>query len=517
MIQRRVRALAERFYREAGPAPELEGRMTALTDLIDPPDIAESDADLDLRIWGFWNQHQTASVSYVPRSAREETNRIIEVFLPARRGLLFRNSPPLGPAYGGPLPPAQSTAPAIAFGSFDASPASGNQDHEFIEIVNSGTEFIDLTGWKLTGGVAFTFPGGSVISPAGNTRYNGRLLIAKSATGWRTRTAAPTAGQGHFVLMAYEGQLSSNGDTVELRDLTDRIVATLTVPPAPSPAQQFLRVTEVHYHPTDPSTAELASDPFLTAGDFEFIELQNSGSAPVDASGCSFTDGITWTAAAGTSIPAGQRLVLVSNAAAFALRHPGITPSGSFSGSLSNAGERITLRDAAGEQIVSFRFGTRQPWPSEPDGKGPSLVLIAPPLDPDRPENWRASTTPHGNPTATDSVPFTGNALADSDADGVPALLEYALGLSDTLPAPASGPSYSPDTATISLVHASAADAAALTIESSHDLATWQSPGPLVRTGSLPLGNGLTQTTWSLTTDPAENPKLYLRARATLR
>jgi hypothetical protein len=138
-------------------------------------------------------------------------------------------------------------------------------------------------------------------------------------------------------------------------------------------------------------------------------------------------------------------------------------------------------------------------------------------LHPDRPENWRASTTPHGNPTATDSVPFTGNALADSDADGVPALLEYALGLSDTLPAPASGPSYSPDTATISLVHASAADAAALTIESSHDLATWQSPGPLVRTGSLPLGNGLTQTTWSLTTDPAENPKLYLRARATLR
>jgi hypothetical protein len=517
MIQRRVRALAERFYLENGPAPEIEGRMHALTDLVDPPDIAESDADFDLRIWGYWNQHQTSAVSYVPRSAREETARILETFLPARRGLLFRNAPPLGAAYGGPLPPAQSPAPPITFGSFDANPASGNQDHEFIELINAGTEFVDLTGWKLTGGVTFTFPGGSVISPAGNTRYNGRLLIAKSATGWRTRTAAPTAGQGHFVLMAYDGQLSSNGDTVELRDLSGRVVATLTVPPAPSPAQQFLRVTEVHYHPADPTAAELAGDPFLTGGDFEFVELINTGASPLDVSGCSFTDGINWTAPAGTTIAAGQRIVLVSNAAAFARRHPGLVPDGSFSGSLSNAGERLTLRDAAGEQVVSFRYGTRPPWPQEPDGSGPSLVLIAPSLDPDLAENWRTSSVTHGHPAATDSVPFTGNPLDDSDADGIPALLEYALGLSDASPARPSSPSYDPNTGSVSLVHASAADAAALTIESSPDLVTWLTPGPLVRTGSVTLGNGLSLTTWSLLTDPAATPRLYLRARATLR
>jgi hypothetical protein len=317
--------------------------------------------------------------------------------------------------------------------------------------------------------------------------------------------------------MAYDGQLSSNGDTVELRDLTGRVVATLTVPPAPSPAQQFLRVTEVHYHPADPTAEELAGEPFLTGGDFEFVELINTGSSPLDASGCSFTDGINWTAPAGTTIAAGQRIVLVSNAAAFTLRHPGLVPAGSFSGSLSNAGERITLRDAAGEQVVSFRYGTRPPWPQEPDGSGPSLVLIAPSLDPDLAENWRASSVTHGNPAATDSVPFNGNPLADSDADGIPALLEYALGLSDTSPTRPAGPSYDPNTGTVSLVHASASDAAALTIESSPDLATWLTPGPLVRTGSVTLGNGLSLTTWSLLTDPVATPRLYLRARATLR
>lgn len=519
MIQRRVRNLADQFLLPSGPAPEIESRMLALTDKVDPPDVPESDADLDLRIWGFWNQHQTASVSYIPRSARDETNRILSTFVPARRGLIFQNNPPLGPTYGGPLPPSQSAAPLVAFGSFDANPASGNQDHEFIEITNRSPDFIDLTGWQLSGGVTFTFPAGSVISPPGNARFDGRLIIAKSATGWRSRPSSPKSGEGRLVLMAYDGQLSSKGDSVQLRNPSGTIVDTLTVPPAPSDPQRFLRVTELHYRPLPISPDESAADPFATSADFEFIELINTSTAPLDISGASFSNGITWTFPQNTTLAPAQRIVVARRPSALALRSPNIPAAsvfGPFSGSLDNAGERITLRDAAGEQILSFVYDNNAPWPAESDGTGPSLVLIAPSLDPDLPESWRPSTSIHGNPTTSDSIPFTGNPDADADLDGIPALLEYALGSSDSSPSPAPTPEYSPINRTLSLVHASAADAAALTIESSPDLTSWSSPGPLTRLGSNSLPGGLTRTTWSLT--PTTNtPRLFTRTRASLR
>ncbi len=515
MILRRLRHLAEQFWTAAGPSPAIEGRMNALTDLIDPPDIAESDADLDLRIWGYWNQHQTASNTYTPRSAREEVGRITGTFTPARRGMYFNDSPPLGPNYGGPVPGQSLESPAISFGSYDAAPASGNQDHEYIEIVNDSADYVDLTGWKLTGGVEFTFPAGSVISPPTDTRFAGRLIVAKSGTGWRTRSVSPKIGEGRFVLMAYDGQLASTGETVELRDLSNNVVATLVVPPAPSDPQQWLRVTELHYHPLPPTAAELAADATLTASDFEFVELMNTSSAPLDVSGCFFDNGITFTFPANTTLAAGQRVVLSRKPSALALRGPTLTGVfGPYTGSLDNAGERLTLRDAFGEQIVSFVYDDNAPWPTAPDGTGPSLVLIAASLDPDQPENWRASTASSGNPAAGDGVPFTGNPDSDSDNDGTSALMEYALGSSDSASGPFAPLVWNPATAQITLVHAAAADDAALVLESSEDLATWGTAG-FTRSSTSVLPGGQAQTSWVVS--PPAGSRLYFRARATLR
>jgi hypothetical protein len=313
--------------------------------------------------------------------------------------------------------------------------------------------------------------------------------------------------------------LSSKGDSVQLRNPSGTIIDTLTVPPAPSDQQRFLRVTELHYRPLPISPDETGGDPFATTSDFEFIELINTSTTTLDISGASFSNGITWTFPQGTSLAPSQRIVVSRRPSALALRSHNLHPDsvfGPFTGSLDNAGERITLRDAAGEQILSFVYDNNAPWPAEPDGTGPSLVLISPSLDPDLAENWRPSTSTHGNPTTSDSIPFTGNPDADADLDGIPALLEYALGTSDSSPSPAPTPEFSPVNRTLSLVHASAADAAALTIESSPDLASWASPGDLTRLGSNSLPGGLTRTTWSLTAT-TNTPRLFTRTRATLR
>lgn len=520
MVLQRLRNLADQYFLPAGPAPEIEGRMNRLTDLVDPPDFAESDADLDLRVWGYWNQHQTASNTYTPRSAREETGRITGTFVPARRGMYFSNSPALSATYGGPVPAAQPAAPQIVFGTYDSSPASGNQDHEYIELVNTTAAWVDLTGWTLEGGVRFTFPGGSVITPQGNVRFNGRLIVAKSAKGWNTRTASPRPGEGRFLAGAYEGQLSSAGETVELRNPQGQTVATLTIPATPGEAQRWLRITELHYNPPAPTPGETAQDALLTGADFEFIELMNTSTGELDISGCYFDEGITFTFPAGTLLTAGQRIVVARKPSALAMRAPALPAAsrfGPWTGSLDNAGERITLRDAIGEQIVSFSYDDKAPWPVEPDGQGSSVVLIAAALDPDMSTSWRSSLADGGSPGTSDAVSFTGDAAADLDRDGRPALMEYALGTSDMLPDWQPPLQFDPATGRVTVTHALAADDVILTVEVSADLLTWDSTAAAAVKLSASKAGTQVEDIWSVTIPGQSAGRGYVRLRAVRR
>src|SRR5262245_54734388 len=48
--------------------------------------------------------------------------------------------------------------------------------HEFVEIHNAGPKAVDLTGWKITGGIGLSFPSGRVLQPA---EY---VVVAKNPT-----------------------------------------------------------------------------------------------------------------------------------------------------------------------------------------------------------------------------------------------------------------------------------------------------------------------------------------------
>lgn len=189
---------------------------------------------------------------------------------------------------------------------------------------------------------------------------------------------------------------------------TVSITVTSTAPPEPRPSD-FLRLTELHYHPADPATPdELAAS--RTDSDFEFIELKNTGAAPLRLDGVRFTQGLDFTVPAGTTLGPGQYAVVVRHRAAFQSRYgSAILILGEFApASLSNSGETITVVEATGTVIQSFAF--TDSWFPSSDGPGWSLVArdeSATTTDLATAAAWALSRQRHGNPGAPNGPAFS--------------------------------------------------------------------------------------------------------------
>ncbi len=167
-----------------------------------------------------------------------------------------------------------------------------------------------------------------------------------------------------------------------------------------SPAFDLV-ITEINYNPHDPSAAELSAG-FTDPDDFEFIELFNSGNAPMDLAGFMLQDGITATFPAFT-LTNGHYAVVVRNTNAFRARYTNsaIRIIGTFSGKLSNSGETIRLENPQGGVIASITYSDGGAWPGRADGDGSTLELIDP-ANPDyaAPSAWRSSSEYGGSPGA---------------------------------------------------------------------------------------------------------------------
>jgi len=146
---------------------------------------------------------------------------------------------------------------------------------------------------------------------------------------------------------------------------------------------------------TDVVISEIMYDPESDLDADEFLEIHNSGNTAVDLSGWC-VDGISFCFDAGSSIDAGEYLVLSPDAAR-TLAFYGVSTAGVYAGGLKNGGEELQLLDSNGALIHSVDYDDAHPWPVLPDGQGPSLELIS--LDADRssPWNWAASNAGDGN------------------------------------------------------------------------------------------------------------------------
>jgi hypothetical protein len=87
----------------------------------------------------------------------------------------------------------------------------GNARTEFVELHNSATTSVDLSGWQFTRGITFTFPPGSSIPPGGH------VVVAMDP-------AAFLAEFGFVPHGPFLGKLSGEGETLELRDAAATVI-----------------------------------------------------------------------------------------------------------------------------------------------------------------------------------------------------------------------------------------------------------------------------------------------------
>ncbi len=418
----------------------IETRIRALMDAMDPPAVGVSDADMDYQNWAKWGNNY---------DMRTEALRIITTHIPGRRVFLYNQNPTIN---GEPIPSAQAAHPALSFSTFDSNPVSGNQDEEYVAIKNSNNFAVDISGWKLDGGVRFTFKPGTIIPAGGGTTDNiGLLFVARNPRLFRLRSVTPHMNQFCFVQGPYDGQLSARGDTVGLYDTSGALIASLTTPAAPTPSQLNLRITELNYAPAAPSATEIAAIPGVSASDFEYLEVTNMGTAALDLAGAAISKGVDFTFSAGTTLAPGASTLVVGNLGAFRLRYGAMPPvAGQFVGNLDNTGETVVLTDKSGEKVVEFTYdGT---WLPVTNQGGYSLVARTPATTPydgyNDPTAWAISGAKGGSPGYLDpffSVDYKSwlndhftlteqldallaGASADPDADGLVNFMEYLEG-----------------------------------------------------------------------------------------
>ncbi len=199
------------------------------------------------------------------------------------------------------------------------------------------------------------------------------------------------------------------------------------------PSVSNLVVSEFSYH-SAPSSPGAEDD-----DDFDFIEIMNIGTEPIDLTSLRLELGVTFdfsTLNIGQrTLVAGARAIICEDTSSFESRY-GISLNvlGQWSGRLSNGGESIRLATELGSTVQEFTYNDKLPWPVCADGAGYSLVLIDPTSGPNHkdPNSWRCSIQLNGTPGSSDSLPaFTGDPNLDADNDGLDALLEHFLGSSD--------------------------------------------------------------------------------------
>lgn len=173
---------------------------------------------------------------------------------------------------------------------------------------------------------------------------------------------------------------------------------------------------------TDPG---IPDTPFTESRE-EWIEIFNRSSSAVDLSGWQFSENIDFTFPLGTTLPAGEYMVIADDSAAFAAAHPGVSISGEYSGTLRNGSDRIVLLDANMNPAdeVTYHDGGR--WDGGADGHGPSLELISPSADNSRGEAWRPSDEGAKSTWKT----YSYRAIADSPVPGDPMVWqEFVFGM----------------------------------------------------------------------------------------
>lgn len=321
-----------------------------------------------------------------------------------------------------------SRASAIVLSELHYHPAEGSE-LEFVEVYNPRGEPVDLAGWAFTDGIEYVFPPDAVVAA------EGFIIVCRD----RQRLSEVFGLPAEQLYGDYEGSLSNGGERVELKDAFGGTIESFLYDDSlpwpenadgPGGSLERLCVSSAAQHPGNwsadaqagptplaPNVAAQCPPPavppptigineinYHALGDDEleeYVELRNNTDAPVNLSGYSFTDGISYAFGADTLIAPGGLAIVARNReyaeANFGLDDvPRAPVFGDFQGQLSNSGERLTLVDSSGAVVDSVRYTDGGLWPGAADGLGHSLEKLIPAAVTDDPASWRESSPREG-------------------------------------------------------------------------------------------------------------------------
>ncbi|MDP6046304.1 MAG: lamin tail domain-containing protein, partial [Phycisphaerae bacterium] len=194
-------------------------------------------------------------------------------------------------------------------------------DIDFIELYNHSNSTVSVSGLRITddtdpsdpGYVEYTIPGGTSIAPRGH------LMLDQNTLGFSLdmqgdRVYLRDLSRDRMIDAVKFGAMENGVSLGRLADGADefRVMSAPTPGTANAePANYDVVINEVMYHPISQNS------------DDEFIELYNRGASPVVLDNWRFTEGVRYTFPVGTTIGAGEYLVIAKDALRLIAANPG--------------------------------------------------------------------------------------------------------------------------------------------------------------------------------------------------
>ncbi len=290
-------------------------------------------------------------------------------------------------------------------------------DDEFIEFVNAGTSFLDISGWQVLDTnsqvlVRHIFPANTVLEPGGSVvvfggvptgdfglglvqvASSGALGISNTNEELRVVNATSDTVIIHGIL-DYNNNQSWSRDPDVTGDFVAHSTATGANGALFSPGKKLdgtsfgtkppvsLVINEVLADPASDITGDANGDGTRSASDDEFIEFVNSGAIDLDISGWQVLDTNSQVLVRhifpdNSIIPAGGALVVFG----------GGTPTGTFGSSIvqtassgalgiTNSNEELRVVDSNQDTVIIFSipdFNNDQSWTLDPDITGTTMI-----------------------------------------------------------------------------------------------------------------------------------------------
>ena len=322
-----------------------------------------------------------------------------------------------------------------------------------IELYNTSTETVDLSGWLVSDSSGdyfkYTFSPGSTLAggeylvldeqdfnPGGGSNATDFALSAGGDEVWLLEPDTTGKPLRFADTVSFDATLAGisvgrvpNGDPrYELFPLTGPTLGGPNEPHAPGD----VILSEIHYHPAAPPPGST-----ITELQLEFVELYNRSGAALDLSGWQIQGAVELELPSGTSLAAGEVLVLVPFdpqdsvlASEFRTIHQmsdTVRLIGPYLGLLKNGGESVRLQaptaPPVGEPgpvyylVDRVTYDDQSPWPPSADGTGDSLSRVTAEAFGDESTNWLASLPTPGSVSFLPAHPadFDGNGQVDGN------------------------------------------------------------------------------------------------------